>query len=81
VDDQEASVMPGKRVQLDDETWGALDLLARDQMKTFQELADEAFADLLKKNHRPVELKDALRKSANLRSTPKRSTSKAPLKE
>jgi len=58
--------MPGKRVQLDDETWVALDLLARDQVKTFQELADEAFADLLKKHHRPVELKDALRKSANL---------------
>jgi hypothetical protein len=31
--------MPGKRVQLDDEIWQALDLLARDQMKTFQELA------------------------------------------
>ena len=56
--------MPGKRVQLDDETWQALDLLARDQMKTFQELADEAFADLLKKNGRPVDLKDALRRSA-----------------
>jgi hypothetical protein len=40
--------MPGKRIQFDDETWQALDLLARDQMKTFQELADEAFADLLK---------------------------------
>jgi len=40
--------MPGKRVQLDDETWQALDLLARDQMKTFQELADGAFVDLLK---------------------------------
>jgi hypothetical protein len=56
--------MPGKRVQFDDETWQALDLLARDQMKTFQELADEAFADLLKKNNRPVTLKEALRKSA-----------------
>ena len=29
------------------ETWQALDLLARDQIKTFQELADEAFAELL----------------------------------
>ena len=48
--------MPGKRVQIDDETWQALDLLARDQMKTFQELADEAFGDLLKKNNRPGEL-------------------------
>ena len=36
--------MPGKRVQFGEETWQALDLLARDQMKTFQELADEAFA-------------------------------------
>ena len=37
--------MPGKRVQIDDETWHVLDLLARDRMATFQELADEAFAD------------------------------------
>ena len=41
-----------------------MDLLARDEMKTFQELADEAFGDLLKKNNRPVNLKEALRKSA-----------------
>ena len=61
--------MPGKRVQLDDETWQALDLLARDQMKTFQELADEAFADLLRKNDRPVDLKDALRRSAGHSAT------------
>ena len=61
--------MPGKRVQLDEETWQALDLLARDQMKTFQELADEAFADLLKKHNRPVDLKDALRRSAGLGAT------------
>jgi hypothetical protein len=33
--------MPGKRVQFDDETWHALDLLARDRMQDFQELADE----------------------------------------
>jgi hypothetical protein len=32
------AAMPGKRVQFDDETWRALDLLARDNMKTFQEL-------------------------------------------
>jgi hypothetical protein len=29
-----------------------------------QELADEAFGDLLKKNNRPVNLKEALRKSS-----------------
>jgi hypothetical protein len=56
--------MPGKRVTIDDETWTVLDLLARDRMATFQELADEAFADLLKKHGIPIDLKDALRKSA-----------------
>jgi len=56
--------MPGKRVQFDDETWTALDVLARDRMSTFQELADEAFADLLRKHGRPTDLKSALRKSA-----------------
>lgn len=56
--------MPGKRVQIDEETWAVLDLLARDRMMTFQELADEAFADLLKKHGRPVDLKTALRRSA-----------------
>jgi len=33
-------------------------------MATFQELADEAFADMLKKHGIPIDLKDALRKSA-----------------
>jgi hypothetical protein len=55
--------VPGKRIQFDPATWAAVDLLAKDTMKDFQELADEAFADLLKKHHRPVELKDALRQS------------------
>jgi hypothetical protein len=55
--------MPGKRVQFDDETWHAINLLARDSMKEFQELADEAFLDLLKKHGRPLGLKDALRQS------------------
>jgi hypothetical protein len=58
--------MPGKRVTIDDETWVVLDLLARDRVATFQELADEAFADLLKKHGRPVGLKAALRKSAGV---------------
>jgi len=54
----------GKRVAFDRATWMALDLYARDSMKSFQELADEAFADLLAKHGRPVDLKDALRRSA-----------------
>jgi hypothetical protein len=53
----------GKRVQFDPETWHALNLLARDRMMTFQELADEAFNDLLRKHGRPTDLKDALRRS------------------
>ena len=56
--------MTGKRVQFDQETWQALDLLMRDRMMTFDELADEAFADLLKKYQRPVGLQAALRRSA-----------------
>jgi hypothetical protein len=55
--------MPGKRVQFDEETWNALDLLARDRMQDFQELADEAFSDLLRKHGRPTDLKSALRQS------------------
>jgi hypothetical protein len=61
--------MPGKRVQFDAETWQQIDLLGRDQMKDFAELADEAFRDLLKKHGRPVDLKDALRRSAGARAT------------
>jgi hypothetical protein len=55
----------GKRVAFDRATWMALDLYARDSMKTFQELADEAFADLLAKHGRPVSLKEALRRSTH----------------
>lgn len=53
----------GKRVTFDVATWQALDLYARESMKSFQELADEAFADLLVKHERPTSLKDALRAS------------------
>jgi hypothetical protein len=35
-------------------------------MKDFQELADEAFSDLLRKHDRPVGLKAALRRSAGV---------------
>jgi len=56
--------MPGKRVQFDDETWQAVDLLARDRMMDFQELAEEAFRDLLRKYDRPADLKSALRQAS-----------------
>src|SRR5262249_23029574 len=45
-----------KLVEFDAQTWQALDLLARDSMKTFQELADEALHDLLRKYDRPTDL-------------------------
>ncbi len=53
-----------KLIELDPETWHALQLLGRDSMKTLQELADEAFSDLLSKHGRPVTLREALRASA-----------------
>lgn len=56
--------MPGKRVQIDEETWAALRLLASDRMATFQELAEEAFADLLTKHGRAADLRTQLKKSA-----------------
>jgi len=56
--------MPGKRVSFDEETWTALDLLARDRAMDFQALADEAFRDLLQKHDRPTGLTAALRRSA-----------------
>lgn len=58
--------MAGKRVQFDPETWASVDLLAKDRMMTFQELADEAFRDILRKYDRPFSLKEALRKSAGM---------------
>jgi non-homologous end joining protein Ku len=59
-----------KLIAFDDDTFDKLKQLARDRMATFQELADEAFADLLKKHGVPIDLKDALRKSARLAAEP-----------
>lgn len=53
-----------KIIEFDGETWRALQELSHDRMATPQELADEAFRDLLKKHHRPVTLREALRASA-----------------
>ncbi len=59
-----------KLIAFDDDTFNKLKQLGRDRMATLQELADEAFADLLRKHGIPVDLKDALRKSAALTKTP-----------
>jgi hypothetical protein len=61
--------MIGKRVQFHEETWQQLQLLAVDSMKSFQELVDEAFTDLLRKHGRPGSLKEALRRSAGESAT------------
>jgi hypothetical protein len=55
--------MPGKRVPFDDETWQAIEAVAEDARKSFQELADEAFAEVLKKHKQPIGLKAALKES------------------
>jgi non-homologous end joining protein Ku len=59
-----------KLIAFDDDTSDKLKQLARDRMATIQELADEAFADLLRKHGIPVDLRDALRKSASLTDAP-----------
>jgi hypothetical protein len=58
-----AASEPRKLIAFDTSTLQALELLGRDSMKDLQELADEAFRDLLKKHGRPTSLKDALRQS------------------
>ena len=70
-----------KLIAFDEDTFGKLKQLGRDRMATFQELADEAFADLLKKHGIPIDLRDALRKSvrrdeASDKATPRRKANK-----
>jgi hypothetical protein len=55
--------MVGKRVEFDDETWAVINLLRQERRRSFQQLTNEAFADLLEKYHRPVDLKLQLRGS------------------
>jgi len=59
-----------KLIAFDDDTFDQLKQLGRDRMATVQELADEAFNDVLRKHGIPVDLKDALRKSASLSKAP-----------
>jgi len=53
-----------KQIEFDSDTFLALQQLAGDRMATFQELSNDAFADLLKKHNRPVGLAEALKQSA-----------------
>ena len=64
-----ASRPPGevrRRIAFDADTWHALHQLSLDSMKSIQELAEEAFRDLLKKHRRPTTLKEMLRESARM---------------
>jgi hypothetical protein len=63
---QGAITVMRKLIAFDEDTFDKLKQLGRDRMATFQELADEAFADLLKKHGIPIDLRDALRKSVKL---------------
>lgn len=66
----------GKRVEFDIETWQALDQLARSRMTTFQELADEAFRDLMKKYGLPYDTRDAFKRSAKAVDRPEQEKKK-----
>ena len=61
---QHPNYVKRKLIEFAPELWLALDLLAKDTGRSMQDLADEAFADLLAKYYRPASLKEALRESA-----------------
>jgi hypothetical protein len=62
---KEAKAAPVRRklIGFDEETWRALEVLARDQMKSWDELVSEALRDLLKKHGRSDDLRTALKLS------------------
>ena len=53
----------GKRVRFDEETWAVVNLLRQERRRSFQQLSEEAFADLLLKHGHPVDVKNQLRAS------------------
>jgi len=59
-----------KLIEFDDVSFAKLKQLARERTATFQELADEAFTDLMKKHGIPVDLRDALKRSAGEAASP-----------
>ena len=54
-----------------------LEVLRREKMATFQEVMDEAISDFLKKNNRPVTLKEALKESASEKDGPRQRRKKS----
>jgi hypothetical protein len=55
-----------RRVAFNPATWHILNCLALQTGRSIQELADEAFRDLLRKHRRPATLIDALRESVRM---------------
>jgi hypothetical protein len=60
------STLRRKRIVFDAATWHALHHFALDRGVSVQQLADEAFRDLLRKHRRPVTLRDSLRESLRM---------------
>jgi hypothetical protein len=60
-----------RRIELSSQTWHALDALSSELERPLNDLAEEAFLDLLKKHHppryRPRSLREALREFARSR--------------
>jgi hypothetical protein len=48
-------------------TWAAIEAVARDNGLSFQQIADEAFADFLRKHKQPVGFMDSLKESVAVR--------------
>ena len=57
-------IMARKLIGFDPETLRALELLSKDSGRSLQQLADEAFADLLTNHHRPRTFIEALKQTA-----------------
>lgn len=60
-----------KMVQIAPTSMNALEILESDTGKSFQELMDEAIADLLKKHKQPVTMREMFEKSAVRTRRPK----------
>ena len=55
-----------RRIDLTTQTWHALETLAWETQRPVNDLAEEAFSDLLKKRRRPRSLREALRDAERL---------------
>ena len=55
-----------RRIELDDRVWHALQHLCLETGQGLQDIADEAFRDLLRKKRRPVSLYEGLRESLRM---------------